>query len=170
MDEHSSLEMRGSILYTPAQRRIRDKTVWTKIQAILAPIQFIVCIFSLILVLRYLYLDIGYQVATISIIIKTSLLFLIMLTGAIWEKVVFGQYLLAPAFFWEDIVSFFVIFFHLVYLFALFSGKFSPQSQMLLALFAYGLYFINAAQFLRKLRQARRRSQEPLLMGGEILE
>jgi len=170
MDEHSSLQTRGSILYTPAQRRIRDNTVWTKVQAILAPIQFIVCIFSLILVLRYLYFDIGYQVATISIIVKTSLLFLIMLTGAIWEKVVFGQYLLAPAFFWEDIVSFFVIFFHLVYLFALLSGKFAPQSQMLLALFAYGLYFINAAQFLRKLKLAKKNPTEPLLMGGEIFE
>ena len=170
MGEHSSLQTDGLSLYTPAQRRIRDKTVWTKVQAILAPIQFVVCLFSLILVLRYLFFDVGYYLATLSIILKTSLLFLIMLTGAIWEKVVFGQYLLAPAFFWEDVVSFFVIFFHLVYLFSLISGSFAPQNQMFLALFAYGLYFINAFQFLRKLHLARKSSNELILTGREILE
>jgi hypothetical protein len=30
-----------------------------------------------------------------------------MVTGCIWEKVVFGRYLFAPAFYWEDVFSMF---------------------------------------------------------------
>ena len=86
----------------------------------------------------------GYELATISVIAKTSILLLIMVTGAIWEKVVFGQYLLAPAFFWEDVVSFFVIFLHIAYVFAFWINLFSEQQLMLLALFAYAAYFVNA--------------------------
>ena len=102
-------------LYTAAERARRDATKWTMVQGILAPLQFLAFAVSLVLVLRYLATGAGYQAATLSIIVKTGLLFLIMITGAIWEKVVFGQYLLAPAFFWEDVFSFAVIALHSVY-------------------------------------------------------
>ena len=168
MHKQSSPQVDGWNLYTPSQRIIRDRTVWTKVQAILAPLQFIVCIISLALVLRYLFTDEGYYIATVSILVKSFLLFLIMVTGAIWEKVVFGQFLFAEAFFWEDVVSFFVIFFHGLYLYILLSGDFLPSSQMSLALFAYFLYFINAFQFLRKLRLARQSSQKRVSPKGEV--
>jgi 3-vinyl bacteriochlorophyllide hydratase len=100
-------------LYTPSQRRRRDETIWTSVQGVLAPLQFLVFLISLALVLRYLLTGLGYEIAAFSIVIKTVVLLAIMVTGAIWEKVVFGQYLLAPAFFWEDVVSFFVIALHL---------------------------------------------------------
>ncbi len=168
MHKQSSPQVDGWNLYTPSQRIIRDRTVWTKVQAILAPLQFIVCIISLTLVLRYLFTDEGYYIATVSIVVKSFLLFLIMVTGAIWEKVVFGQFLFAEAFFWEDVVSFFVIFFHGLYLYVLLSGDFLPTSQMLVALFAYFLYFINAFQFLRKLRLARQSGQKRAPLKGEV--
>ena len=168
MHKQSSPQVDGWNLYTPSQRIIRDRTVWTKVQAILAPLQFIVCVISLALVLRYLFTDEGYYIATVSIVVKSFLLLLIMVTGAIWEKVVFGQFLFAEAFFWEDVVSFFVIFFHGLYLYVLLSGDFLPTSQMLVALFAYFLYFINAFQFLRKLRLARRNGQKRASLKGEV--
>ena len=142
-------------LYTPEQRRRRDSTTWTLVQGILAPLQFVVFLISLALVLRYLAFDTGYVAATWSIVIKTGLLLTIMVTGAIWEKVVFGQYLFAPAFFWEDVFSFAVIALHLLYIFGLGLNLFSPQQLMLIALAAYAAYVINAGQFLWKLRQAR---------------
>ena len=168
MHKQSSPQVDGWNLYTPSQRIIRDRTIWTKVQAILAPLQFIVCIISLALVVRYLFTSEGYYVATVSIVVKSCLLFLIMITGAIWEKVVFDQFLFAKAFFWEDIVSFFVIFFHGLYLYVLLSGDFTPTSQMSVALFAYFLYFINAFQFLRKLRLARQPDQKPTLLKDEV--
>ena len=120
--------------------------------------QFLVFLVSVALVLRYLTTGDGYALATYSIILKTAFLLLIMVTGAIWEKVVFGQYLLAPAFFWEDVVSFFVIALHLGYVVALMTNIISKQQLMVLALIAYAAYVVNALQFILKLRAARLQS------------
>lgn len=154
-------DTRVSPLYTPSQRARRDATVWTTVQGILAPVQFVVCAVSLILVLRYLATGDGYSVTTISILVKTALLYTIMVTGAIWEKVVFGQYLFAPAFFWEDVVSFAVIALHTLYLYGLLTESIAPLQLMLITLAAYATYFLNATQFLLKLRRARLDSAEP---------
>jgi 3-vinyl bacteriochlorophyllide hydratase len=142
-------------LYTPEQRVLRDQTIWTPVQGVLAPLQFLAFAVSLVLVLRYLATGSGYEAATVSVIVKTGFLYIIMVTGAIWEKVVFGQYLLAPAFFWEDVFSFAVIALHTAYLVALFTHSLSPAALMLLALAAYATYVINAGQFIWKLRLAR---------------
>lgn len=142
-------------LYTEEQRARRDNSIWTLIQGVLAPVQFLVFVVSLVLVLRYLWTGNGYDAATISILIKTLFLLTIMVTGAIWEKVVFGQYLFAPAFFWEDVFSFLVIALHLAYVWALWTGALSPTEEMWLALAAYAAYVVNAGQFLWKLRVAR---------------
>jgi 3-vinyl bacteriochlorophyllide hydratase len=145
-------------LYTPEERIRRDATIWTTVQGVLAPIQFLVFLVSLGLVIRFMMTGLGYEAATLSIVLKTFVLLTIMVTGAIWEKVVFGQYLFAPAFFWEDVVSFFVIALHLAYVWALLAG-WSHADQMWIALAAYATYVINAAQFIWKLRQARLQSE-----------
>lgn len=142
-------------LYTSEQRARRDATVWTLIQGVLAPLQFAAFLVSLVLVLRYLATGAGYDAATLSILVKTGFLLVIMVTGAIWEKVVFGQYLFAPAFFWEDVFSFAVIALHLGYVWALMTDALGPDALMVLALAAYAAYVVNAGQFLLKLRQAR---------------
>jgi 3-vinyl bacteriochlorophyllide hydratase len=142
-------------LYTEAQRARRDASVWTLVQGILAPVQFLVFLVSLGLVLRFLTTGAGYEAATLSILIKTGFLYLIMITGAIWEKIVFGQYLFAPAFFWEDVFSFAVIALHTAYVWALLQGSMAPDALMALALAAYAAYAVNAGQFLLKLRAAR---------------
>ena len=142
-------------LYTPEQRQRRDATPWTLVQGILAPLQFLVFAVSLVLVCNFLLTGEHYAAATASVVLKTLLLYTIMITGAIWEKAVFGQYLFAPAFYWEDVFSMLVIALHTAYLAALWFDLVSPQGQMLLALAAYAAYVINATQFLLKLRQAR---------------
>ncbi|PZX16538.1 3-vinyl bacteriochlorophyllide hydratase [Palleronia aestuarii] len=142
-------------LYTAEQRRRRDESRWTLVQGILAPAQFLIFLVSLGLVLRFLATGDGYAAATLSIVVKTLALYAIMVTGAIWEKAVFGQYLLAPQFFWEDVVSFLVITLHTLYLWALWSHALAPAGLMTLALLAYATYVINAGQFIWKLRRAR---------------
>jgi len=145
----------GNILYTPEQRRRRDQTRWTLVQGVLAPLQFLVFIVSLALVVRYLLTGDGLFAAHASIVLKTLILYLIMVTGAIWEKVVFGRYLFAPAFYWEDVFSMLVLALHTAYLVALFGGLLTTAGQLYLALAAYAAYVINAAQFILKLRAAR---------------
>jgi len=142
-------------LYTPEQRLRRDATRWTLVQGILAPIQFLVFAISVVLVLRSLITGDGELAAHVSIIAKTILLYTIMVTGAIWEKVVFGQYLFAEAFFWEDAVSFVVIALHTIYLGGLLTGRLSTVVLFYVALAAYSVYVVNAVQFLLKLRAAR---------------
>jgi 3-vinyl bacteriochlorophyllide hydratase len=110
---------------------------------------------SLTLVLRTLLTGEGYEAATISVIVKTGVLYTIMVTGAIWEKVVFGRYLFAPAFYWEDVFSMLVLALHTAYLVTLATGALGARGQMVLALVAYATYVINAAQFILKLRAAR---------------
>ncbi|KIT14890.1 2-vinyl bacteriochlorophyllide hydratase [Jannaschia aquimarina] len=142
-------------LYTPAERARRDATVWTTVQGVLAPLQFLIFLISLALVVRFLLTGAGYEAATASIVLKTGILLTIMVTGSIWEKVVFGHWLFAPSFFWEDVVSFGVIALHLAYVWMLMSGGFSPVAEMACALAAYAAYVVNAGQFLLKLRAAR---------------
>jgi 3-vinyl bacteriochlorophyllide hydratase len=156
-------------LYTPEERRRRDASRWTLVQGILAPVQFLVFLVSLALVVRYLWTGDGFTAATVSIVLKTLTLYTIMVTGSIWEKEVFGHWLFARPFFWEDVVSMGVIALHTAYLVALFTGWLSHTEQMLLALAAYAIYVVNAAQFLWKLRMARLESPaaEPLADGLE---
>ena len=97
--------------------------------------------------------------ALASVVLKTLVLYAIMVTGAIWEKVVYGQYLFAPAFYWEDMVSMLVLALHTAYLWVWWQGLWSSTDQLLLALAAYVTYAINAAQYIRKLRMARLQKQ-----------
>jgi len=150
----SPAQMRPS-LYPPEERIRRDKSVWTLIQGILAPIQFLVFLVSVCLVLRYINTGEGLQAATVSVVVKTLTLYTIMITGCIWEKVVFDCYLFAPAFFWEDVFSMLVLALHTTYLWAVYTGALTPLEQMYLALAAYVTYAINAGQFIWKLRMAR---------------
>ena len=146
---------RSAPLYTADQRRRRDETPWTLVQGVLAPFQFLVFVISLALVLHFLLSGHGETAATASIVVKTLVLYAIMITGSIWEKIVFGRYLFAPAFFWEDVFSMLVLTLHTAYLLVLATGALEPRGQMLLALAAYVTYVINAAQFILKLRAAR---------------
>jgi 3-vinyl bacteriochlorophyllide hydratase len=155
-------------LYTPEQRRRRDSSPWTTVQGVLAPVQFFVFLVSLALIARYLVTGEGLLAANVSIIVKTLTLYTIMITGSIWEKVVFGKYLFAPAFFWEDVFSMLVLALHTAYLACYFGDLLSPAGLMLLALAAYATYIVNAGQFLWKLRQARLQSGGSLPIGKEV--
>jgi len=136
------------------------------VQGVLAPVQFAIFLVSLALVLRYLVTGEGFAAATISVIVKTLALYAIMITGSIWEKVVFGRYLFARAFFWEDVFSMLVLALHTAYLAALAFGLGDARAQMWLALVAYATYVINATQFLLKLRAARLQASRAVAVGA----
>ena len=149
-------------LYTPEERRRRDESVWTIVQGILAPLQFVVFLVSLGLVVRTLSTGEGAFAADLSIVIKTLVLYTIMITGSIWEKDVFGKWLFARPFFWEDVFSMLVLALHTAYLVMLFGSLGSVEQRMLVALAAYAAYVINAGQFLLKLRAARLQASQQL--------
>lgn len=128
-------------------------------QGILAPVQFLVFGISLVLVLRFLTTGEGEQAADISILLKTGVLYTIMITGSIWEKVVFDEWLFAESFFWEDVFSMAVLALHTAYVVMLWNGWGTAETRMNVALAAYATYVVNAVQFLWKLRIARLQSE-----------
>ena len=148
-------------LYTPEEKRRRDASPWTLVQGVLAPAQFAIFLVSLGFVLHYLITGRGELAANVSVLAKTCVLYTIMVTGAVWEKEIFGRYLFAPAFFWEDAMSMIVIALHTAYLVALLSHALDAPHLMLLALAAYACYVVNAVQFVLKLRAARLAEQDP---------
>lgn len=135
------------------------------VQGVLAPVQFLIFLVSLWLVISYLATGEGFAAATISVIVKTIALYAIMITGAIWEKDVYGRYLFAPAFFWEDVLSMGVLALHTAYLGAIFFNIGSPRTQMIIALAAYASYVVNAGQYIWKLRRARLESAAHIASG-----
>lgn len=141
-------------LYTKEERHRRDKTSWTFVQGVLAPVQFVVFLISLGLVANYFYTGNGESAALFSVVLKTIILYIIMITGSIWEKVVFGKYLFAKAFFWEDVFSMLVLLLHSMYLVSLVMPSVTVTEQLTIALAAYLAYLINALQFLIKFRIA----------------
>lgn len=157
-------------LYTPEEKVRRDNTIWTLVQGILAPLQFVVFLASLYLVINHLWTGKGYEIATYSVVLKTFILYAIMITGSIWEKVVFGKYLFAKAFFWEDVFSMLVLALHTAYLLALHYAWLPADSLMILALTAYAAYVINAVQFILKLRAARLQALAENLVLSENLD
>lgn len=155
------------MLYSPEQKRRRDESVWTLVQGVLAPLQFLIFLISLGLVIRCLTTGEGESAALVSVVVKTVALYIIMLTGCIWEKVVFGQYLFAPAFYWEDVFSMLVLALHTTYLYVWWTGALPPVQQLWLAIAAYAAYCINAGQFLLKLRAARLQAEGMRVKTGE---
>lgn len=155
-------------LYTPQERARRDATIWTPVQGFLAAFQFLVFAVSVCLIARYMVTGEGETAAVWSVVFKTLVLYAIMVTGSIWEKVVFDKWLFAPAFFWEDVFSFLVLGLHTAYLWSVYTGNMGTREQLWLALAAYAAYAINAGQFLLKLRAARAQERATLAMHQEL--
>ena len=157
-------------LYTAEERRRRDASPWTLVQGILAPLQFLVFLISAALVWRCLATGEGAFAAQVSVIAKTLILYSIMVTGSLWERDVFGRYLFAGPFFWEDVVSMGVIALHTLYVAAVLFGWFDLRVQLWIAVAAYVAYVINAAQFLIKFRMARKSAPvaNPVLAEGAL--
>ncbi len=155
-------------LYTPEERRRRDASRWTLVQGILAPVQLLIFAVSVVLIARYLLTGHGLVAANVSVVIKTLALYAIMYTGALWEHDVYGQYLFAPAFYWEDVVSMAVIALHTAYLVTLTLGWLSAEVRLTIALCAYATYAVNATQFLLKLRAARLQESRKLAAVGGL--
>ena len=155
-------------LYTPEERARRDATIWTPVQGFLAAFQVLVFAISVCLITRYMVTGQGEQLAIGSVVFKTLVLYTIMVTGSIWEKVVFDKWLFAKSFFWEDVFSFLVLGLHTAYLWSLYTGNMSTREQLWLALAAYAAYAINAGQFLLKLKAARIQERATLAMHQEL--
>jgi 3-vinyl bacteriochlorophyllide hydratase len=136
-------------MYTPEQLRRREASRWTRVQIVLAPIQFLVFLVSFALVARYLATGEGYLAATISVWLKIVLIWVLTITGMFWEHDMFGHYFMAREFFWEDMGNLIALVTHNLYFVAQWLGA-DQRTVMWVMVFAYLTYLINAAQFVHR--------------------
>jgi 3-vinyl bacteriochlorophyllide hydratase len=147
--------------YTPEQLQRRNASVWTTVQAILAPIQFIMFLMGVTITYLYKY-DIwidNFAWVTFFVTLKTFMLFLIFITGGFFEKEVFGAFAFAPEFFWEDFGSSIAMVVHVSY-FILFYMGLDESILLWTALAAYLSYLINALQFVIRLLLEKRNEKK----------
>jgi 3-vinyl bacteriochlorophyllide hydratase len=143
--------------YTPDQLLRRQSSKWTRVQAILAPLQLIAFVISLILVIAYFNTGSGFELAHLASLVKVAMMILITVTGMLWEQDVYGKYFMAPEFFWEDLVNGISLILHLLFLGAWIFGA-SERVQMLIMLVALASYVVNFVQFAwRGVQSARQR-------------
>jgi 3-vinyl bacteriochlorophyllide hydratase len=138
--------------YTPEQLARRNASVWTKVQGILAPIQFLMFIAGITVTYLYkegIWID-DFTWITIFVTLKTFMLVLIFVTGGFFELEVFGQFAFVHEFFWEDFGSAIAMIVHIGY-FVLFFMGLDESTLISTALLAYLSYLINAAQFVIRL-------------------
>jgi 3-vinyl bacteriochlorophyllide hydratase len=149
--------------YTAEQIERRQKSPWTIVQIIGAPIQLLVFIVSAIFVIYSLISDgKGFDITNITILVKIAVLYFMFITGMFWEKDVFGKYYLSPEFFWEDVVSTILLTTHTAYLIALLAG--APKTALLIVIIiAYINYLINALQYFVKYWRNRQKRGRPHL-------
>ena len=136
--------------YTPEQLELKAKSKWTIVQYIGAPVQMLLLVISLVFVILTFSDDKLFFITNVTILIKIVLLYFMFITGMFWEKEVMGKYYLSKEFFWEDIVSTWVLLVHTVYLVALFMGT-DHTTLMYVILVAYISLLLNAIQYLVKL-------------------
>ncbi len=136
--------------YTPEQMEKRQKSVWTIVQVIGAPIQFLVFLISLGFVIYTMTTGDLFDFTNATIIFKIAFLYFMCITGMFWEHDVFGHYYFAPQFFWEDLFTTVVRVTHTAYLVALFLGVRDHQTLLVVIFIAYVSYLINAWQYLYK--------------------
>jgi 3-vinyl bacteriochlorophyllide hydratase len=138
--------------YTPDQLERRNASVWTKVQGILAPIQFVMFLAGLTVTWLYqshVWITDFYWI-TFFVTLKTLMLVLIFVTGGFFEQEVFGAFAFAPEFFWEDFGSAIAMVVHISYFILFFIGL--PEKILIqTALLAYLSYLVNAAQFVIRL-------------------
>lgn len=146
--------------YTPEQLRIRNSSPWTKVQFILAPIQFVVFIIGLVVtILYYAHAIDDFNLVTYGVLVKTLFLIALFVTGAVWEKEVFGVWVFSHEFFWEDIGSTIAVIFHFAYF--VFAWLDYPKETLVIAAFAaYLSYFGNAIQYLLRVYLEKRNEKQ----------
>lgn len=138
--------------YTPEQLERRNRSIWTPVQAIGAPIQLLVFLVNVTLVVRFLATGADYELAHAVSVVKVLMLYFMTVTGMFWEHEVFGPWFMSREFFWEDFVNLIALIAHTAFLVSGWLGA-APTTQMWIMCVAFLTYLANFTQFvLRGLR------------------
>lgn len=154
--------------YTPEQLAKRNASVWTELQIILAPIQFLIFLTGVVLNTLYAnnIVQIDFFWISIAILFKTLFFAILFITGMFFEKEIFDKWVYSPEFLWEDVGSTVAAFFHLLYFVMAWMG-YSEKVLVTEAYIAYMTYVINALQYLIRII-LEKRNEKKLRVQGHI--
>lgn len=153
--------------YTSEQLAKRNASVWTDIQIILAPIQFLIFLTGVTVNTLYTnhLLNIEFYWVSIAILFKTLFFALLFITGMYFEKEIFDKWVYSKEFLWEDIGSTVAAAFHLLYFVLAFMG-YSEDVLVSEAYLAYATYVMNALQYFVRIILEKHNEKKLKLQGG----
>jgi 3-vinyl bacteriochlorophyllide hydratase len=154
--------------YTPEQLVKRNASIWTDIQIILAPIQFLFFVAGVTTTALYAndLFGTSFYWVSVAILFKTLFFALLFITGMFFEKEIFNQWVYSKEFLWEDIGSTIAAFFHLLYFFLAY--RHYPENVLIWdAFIAYFTYVLNALQYLIRII-LEKRNERKLRIDGQI--
>ncbi len=126
----------------------RSASVWTKIHPVFALGQLLAFFVSVGLLIGYFRGSVSFDVVHESVLLKVALMVGAIVTGALWEKDVFGHYWFAPEFMGEDTMTVNVFILHLGYLTMVLAHPQNITAQIGTLLVAYTVYIANVAQYV----------------------
>jgi 3-vinyl bacteriochlorophyllide hydratase len=153
--------------YTPEQLAKRNASIWTEIQILLAPVQFVIFLTGIALNTLYAnnVIHIEFYWISVALLFKTLFFVVLFITGMFFEKDLFGHWVFSKEFFWEDVGSSIATVFH--FLFFVLAWKGFPENVLVVgAYMAYLSYIINALQYLARIWLEKRHERKVKLQGS----
>jgi 3-vinyl bacteriochlorophyllide hydratase len=126
----------------------RAASVWTKIHPVFALGQLLAFCVSVALLIGYFRGGVSFDTVHQSVLVKVSLMIGAILTGALWEKDVFGAYWFAPEFLAEDTMTVIVFILHVAYLAMVVAHPDNLTAQVGMLIVAYSVYIFNVGQYV----------------------
>jgi len=115
--------------------------------------QLLMFFVSAILLTMYARGAVSFSVVHESVLFKIALMLGAIITGALWEKDVFGAYWFAPEFMGEDTMTVIVFILHVSYLTMVFAHPENIGYQVSMLVMAYTVYVVNVAQYVIRTSQ-----------------
>jgi hypothetical protein len=145
---------------TLAVRERRSASIWTIVHPLFAIGQLFAFLVSVCFLIAYARGLVGFHAVHMSVLVKIGLMVGAVLSGAFWERDVFGYYWFAPEFLFEDVMTLIVFVFQMSYLAMV---QFFPSHQPAILLMlgaAYTVYVANVAQYIHRTQNDKKKAQE----------
>jgi 3-vinyl bacteriochlorophyllide hydratase len=126
----------------------RRASKWTRIHPVFAIGQLLVFLVSAVLLVLYFNGRVSFHAVHISVLIKVAFMAGAVITGAFWEKDVYGKWWFANEYFIEDVMTVNVFGLHALYLFCVYVWPQSLPLSIALLSFAYFVYGVNVGQYI----------------------
>jgi len=160
----TAYDARGGSQVQAAVMPVRDRrsaSVWTMVHPIFALGQLAAFVVSIGFLIAFAFHAVPFSAVKTTVLVKIGLMVGAVVTGALWERDVYGYYWFAPEFLAEDVMTLIVFLSQLFYLamVAIHPDRLVP---ILAALgFAYVVYVANVAQYIHKTQRAKLAAAAP---------